>query len=522
MRINAVGIDFGTTNILVGFCKDGKSVEFVPINNKEIIPSVINYHDGKIRFGEHIDKHDIKSIKRKIGSTKLVHNKPVADICCDMFEQIKKVLDEKFGEELYKCIVTVPAYFNDIQRNLVRAAASAAGLDVLMIFNEPTAALLSYKKLSEGYYLVYDFGGGTFDASVILYKEGVFQVLGTSGDTELGGDDIDAEIAKKLNITLDDAKAIKESGKITKEIREIYDSFADETINICSKLMKSLNARLDKLDRILMVGGSSRIKTMRKRVEDFFGIKPELTDPDTAVGKGAAIKSYHLINKTNHIMVDVVPLTIGIEMFGGGVDPVIKRNSRIPCRRTSVYTTANDRQEYMNLNIVQGESHKASECTSIGRIKMKIVRNPAIPTIRFTVEFKIDIEGILKVRASQLGAGEAQEIIINPHYGLTKGKVMKAIQEIYDDPSQALKARMEEKMIKNAMELANSVEGALKEDGDLATDEEKEKIYAKIEHIRSHYRDIPKLLASCHELETLAQDFAARRIRRILNMDAKG
>lgn len=520
MKIEAVGIDFGTTNSVICHYKDPKQLNFIPINNKIIVPTIINYRHG-LKFGISIDDADILSIKRKIGSNELIENKHVADICCDIFEQIKYGIENYMQGASYKAIVTVPAYFNDIQRNIIKLAALTAGIDVLMILNEPTSAILSNKRLKEGCYLVYDFGGGTFDVSVVLYKEGIFQILGTSGNTELGGDDIDEAISRQFNLSIKDARTLKESGKRNKDIIRIYKEFADKTISICKELLLSLNTKLPKIDHIIMVGGSSKIKTIQNALKEVFGITPTCKNPDTSVAEGAAIKAYHIINKTNHILIDVAPLTLGIEVYGGGVDPIIRRNSRIPCTKSETYTDVNDKQRYLKINIVQGESRIAKKCTRIGQIKLPIKRSNNVFKPRFLIEFKINIEGILKVKATQIGENITEELVINPNYGLTKGRVIENIKALYEDPSQSINKMLENDLMKNAQEAVAVVEKALSEDIELLSKEELEKIQAKIAQIKNSTNSSDKLLLLCHELEEVTNDFAERRIRKILNLNIK-
>lgn len=522
MKIRAIGIDFGTTNCVIAECSSINETELLTICGKTIIPTIINYNGEKIRFGDHFGDGDISSIKRKIGSNEQICERTVAEVCSDIFSEIKSELDRIVINEQYKTVITVPAYFNDVQRNIVKMSAQQSGLEVLMILNEPTAAILSKPKIKPGIYMVYDFGGGTFDVSIISYSEGIFQVLGTCGDTALGGDDIDEAIAERFNMTIVDARHAKETNQInTDEIRDIYAEFAHRTIEICSELIGNLNSRIDKVDHIIMVGGSSYLGVMQKAVKDRFKVKPKLVDPETSVARGAAMKAYHIINKTNHILIDVNPLTLGVETFGGGVDPIIRRNSRIPCMKSEVYTDISDKQKYLIINIVQGESRWASECTSIGKIRLKINRSNEAIKPRFSVEFKINEEGILNVRASQLGTSVAKEIIINPNYGLTKARVVDEIKRVYN-AEQNIAEQLAKDSAKKAIDMTNVVRQAMDEDPDLLSPEERKNIDAKIEEINKSVNTPDSLMRLCQELEMLTNDFAEKRIRRILELARRG
>lgn len=513
----AIGIDFGTTNSVIALCNELDNIKLIEMNKKNIIPTIINYSNGII-FGGSVNSDDIVSIKREIGSNAIIQGRTIPDICTDIFKEINNSINKYLNNKKFQAVITVPAYFNDIQRNIVKQSALNAGINVLSIFNEPTAAILANEKsLNNGTYLVYDFGGGTFDVSVISFKDGIFQVLGTSGDTYLGGDDIDLEIAKANNISLKEARILKESNNHTVIIDNIIKKFANKTLDICDKLLKSLKLDKEFIDTIVAVGGSTKSEIIQEEINKFFSKKPLVKDPDTSVAVGAAIKAFHIINKTNHVLIDVNPLTLGIELYGGGVDQIIKRNTPIPCKKSEIYTISNDKQKYLDINILQGESELAANCTKIGKIKLEVNNTSKIKKPRFEVVFSINIEGILSVFATQIGTDITKKIVINPSFGLSKEKIINTIKKTYDNADIEIKNRLLNDLQMKAQDLKKVILESLKSDPDVIAKESVDVIKEKLNEIDKNINNINILKSLCNELEAITVQFAEKRIKKLFN-----
>lgn len=513
----AIGIDFGTTNSVIALCNRIGNIKLIEINKKNIIPTIINYSNG-ISFGKSLNSDDIVSIKREIGFESRIQDKTISEICTDIFKEINNSINKYLNNEKFQAVITVPAYFNDIQRNIIKQSALNSGIDVLSIFNEPTAAILANEEsLTNGIYLVYDFGGGTFDVSVIDFKDGIFQVLGTSGDTYLGGDDIDLEISKKNNISLKEARTLKESGTNTPIIDNIIKKFANKTLVICDTLLKSLKLDKESIDTIVAVGGSAKSKIIQDEINKFFSKKPLIKNPDTSVAIGAAIKAFHIINKTNHVLIDVNPLTLGIELYGGGVDQIIKRNTPIPCKKSEIYTISNDKQRYIDINILQGESELASNCTNIGKIKLEVNNTSKIKKPRFEVVFSINIEGILSVFATQIGTDITKKIVINPSFGLSKEKIINTIKKTYDNADIEIKNRLLNDLQMKAQDLKKVILESLKSDPDVIAKESVDVIKEKLNEIDKNINNINILKSLCNELEDITVQFAEKRIKKLFN-----
>nr|MBP9096701.1 molecular chaperone DnaK [Ignavibacteria bacterium] len=502
-----VGIDLGTTNSLIAYVKDGTPKIIANEGEDKLVPSVIYIdNDKNILIGSEAKKHLVTDTDKTIYSVKRLMGKSYEDIQGDshlvsynisekakeglvrltlaekdyspielssfILAELKERAEKFFGHDIKKCVITVPAYFNDAQRQATKDAGKIAGLDVLRIINEPTAAALAYgldknvSGSSEKIIAVYDLGGGTFDISILKLKDGIFEVLATHGDTYLGGDDFDkalmdffikdidvklskqdlsklreiAEDTKKkltdvneveINAELPDSK-FKLNKKVTLEVFEsLIKPIVDKTEIACKAAIKDSKVDLKNIDTVVMVGGSTRVPLVIKTVEQIFGKQPfNNIDPDDVVALGAAVQADILAgNRKDILLLDVNPLSLGIETIGGVMSVLIPRNTTIPTQQKETYTTFMDNQTGVVVNVYQGEREFVKDNRSLAQFILKgIVPQPAgMPKIE--VSFIIDTDGILRVRAKDLKTQKEQEIEVKPSYGLNDNEIEEMIVE---------------------------------------------------------------------------------------------
>lgn len=467
------GIDFGTTNTVI-FSAHGGMLENEFINGNKITKSLFRYVDTnegqKFFWGELFGADVISSIKRYIGNDDIIFfGRSVENILIDIFTYIYNEISRTTIQEDYQTVITVPAYFSNRERSIMIKVAQKSGFKVMKVLNEPTAAIFAYNVVAPGIYGVYDFGGGTFDFSLIEYKNEVFNVIGTSGALDLGGDDIDNEIAnylhKKFSIPIEELKKNDNKLSIQKfkenftvnnnlklsilgciknisvnvfDIDEIVKKFLVKTFNIMKKLL--LEKNINYIDKIVLVGGSSKFSCLKKFLEEEFNIGEILSEsPDTIVAKGAAKYADYIINLKKNPLIDVTPLTLGIEILGGFVDAIIPRNSHVPIEKTEKYTTNFKNQKYIKIHILQGEREFADCCTSIGEI---IIENNAelnsYPEILVT--FKIDTDGILTVTV-KIG-NNIKRLDFNPNKGLDTNKVKLILENDFLKGVDDIKLRL--------------------------------------------------------------------------------
>lgn len=538
----AVGIDLGTTNSLLAYSID-QNASIIG----DIFPSVLEY-EGVIlssvkRFmGKNINDYDHNSnlakyvkpssegVRFDLGPQSV---SPV-EFSAEILRRLKLRAEHYFNQPVKKVVITVPAYFDEQARADTKKAATIAGLEVLRLLNEPTAAALAYgvDKQSEGVYLVYDFGGGTFDVSVLKMQRGVFHVLATGGDANLGGDDVDYLLANELvkisgKFDYLAARRIKEvlsvqqkMENITREqFEELVSPIIEKTIKIAMKVVRDAQIDIDQLSGVILVGGSTRIPLVKKRLEEVFGKKCLCSlDPDRVVALGAALQAESLTKGSSNLLIDVTPLSLGLEVMGGLNEIIIHRNSTIPVAIAKEFTTYQDGQTAMQFHIVQGERDLIADCRSLAKFELRNIPPMKAGVAKVRVVFNVDADGLLVVSAEELTTGSKQMVEVRPTYGLDQQQIEQMLLASFDNAEQDINNRLLQESIIKAQQLIVLIEDAFKDDPDLTVEEEvvkvalqKEKIKAAID---SSARD--QIDAEAEALEAIIQNFADRKINKYL------
>ena len=535
-----LGIDLGTTNSLVGVVDSGFPILFADKNGSRITPSVVSYSpDDAPIVGEAAKRmlsispeSTIASVKRKMGSKESyhIHGKSMTpeQVSADILIHLRNVAEEASGENFSKAVITVPAYFNDAQRTSTKRAAEIAGLEVVRIISEPTAAAIAYgldKMGDKSRIAVYDLGGGTFDVSILELSDGVFQVLSTSGDTELGGDDVDAVLAdfiyhkaenKKLSeasvevkiLFSNAARRCKEALSLAKEyelkipfydgqksfemifgldlFNQLVTPLIEKTVKHCQKALMDSGLEKKDLDSIILVGGSSRILKVHDLVEQFFEKSPDLSqNPDESVALGAVIQAGVLSGALKEvILLDVTPLSLGVETFGGLMNVIIPRNTTIPVKRGELFTNAVANQRSMSINVLQGEREMAIDNWKLGEFEIEF-DSSSRGEARVGVEFSLDADGILTVLARDTFTGNEKVISINSSaVDVEDERVEKMVNEsiefAFDDMNQRIFAEAKLK----SDELLPAVDNGLELVGNDLSSETIEDIRSKLEAVR--------------------------------------
>ena len=587
-----VGIDLGTTNSLISLVQNGSPTILKDQNDNELIPSVVNYTKENISIGVPIKSDDaitFRSVKRLIGKNYKdfvdnkffspceiisddniikfnVYNKLLTpiEISSEILKFLKKVAELSLAGEIAGCVITVPAYFDDSQRQATKDAATLSGLNVLRLLNEPTAAALAYglERKTNSKIMVYDLGGGTFDVSILDLKDGIFKVLSTGGDSSLGGDDFDHLLAEfienKLNLNIDKnkkhelylyAKKLKalltsrdsvkvnlvdigiksESLVITKnDFNLLINNLLQKTLIISNNVLVDSNLSIKDIDEIVLVGGSTKTPYVKKVIEDYFNKKPlSNINPDNVVAIGAAIQADLLSGNSQEelLLLDVTPLSLGIETMGELVEVIIPRNSTIPVTSSKEYTTFKDGQNAMSIHVVQGERDVVSDCRSLAKFTLNDIPPMVAGAARIKVEFQIDADGILNVSAIETMTSKFTSIEVKPSYGISDRDIENMLKDSFENAEKDIEKRHLNEAIVEAERVILAIDSALDLDGDnlLNKNEYKEICVARDnlkEKIHSKNKDI--ITEAIKNLEKRSEEFVSRRMNSSIKSIMKG
>ncbi len=594
----AVGIDLGTTNSLVATVRSGLSVVLSDDLGRPLLPSVVRYHeDGAVDVGYEAlneqtrdPRNTIVSVKRFMGRgvKDIAHReslpyhfedtpgmlrlrtaagvKSPVEVSAEILRTLRQRAELSLGGELVGAVITVPAYFDDAQRQATRDAAKLAGLSVLRLLNEPTAAAIAYglDNGAEGIYAVYDLGGGTFDISILKLSRGVFEVMSTGGDSALGGDDFDQRIfcwileAAKLNpLSAEDARLLltrareaKEyltnhgvapinarlnSGervdlKLTTEVfTEITHTLVTKTIQPVRKALRDAGLSVSDVKGVVMVGGATRMPQIQRAVGEFFQQEPlNNLDPDKVVALGAATQANLLAGNRgagdDWLLLDVIPLSLGLETMGGLVEKLIPRNSTIPVARAQEFTTFRDGQTAMALHVVQGERELVTDCRSLARFELRGIPPMVAGAARIRVTFQVDADGLLAVTAREQTSGVESSITVKPSYGLSDDEIASMLKDsMAHSKDDALRRALKEAQVE-AQRLIEAVQSALKSDDDLLTKDQHKVIENAIARLQSAAlgEDRRQISQAMNDLEAETRTFAAQRMDKTIRKAMAG